>query len=1037
MRVDYQVQNQGKNPNAEHVKTSNSASAHDAGNVTSMSTGGIQLDITGTVKDNAAYGGEKKTAQDIMQDAGQQDAALLSRFRTVMSNFMSSEDYAKLQEEGQNPGAIPPEEMVTMLDRIKVTLAQAGVNVEGFTDEVSMETLKAIAGETSRAMEIAGKLREYDLPDTRENIEAVSAVMDQASRLEELSPAAVKYMVENQLSPTVDNIYRAEHSVGHQGTVQGQGYYREDAGVGYYAKKAETPDWNQLDPQIGLVIEQAGFYRDGDSLEQGRWLVAEGVPLTEETFTALMQVRQAQLPASGEQVMEAAVKALANGRQAKDALLYEMPTLAERSIEIAEAVQNLTAEDVDALLAAGRKINIGNLIEIHNKGSKGAALRPELEMEAVRAKRQLEEIRLMMTAEANLSLLKRGFSIDTSELSQVVEQLKAREEQYHQELFADKKPDEAAQQTALWQESTRRIADLPSMPADVLGGAVSSEDALTLRTLHEEGSSLQEKYRQADKSYEALRTEPRRDMGDSIKEAFRSVDSLLQDIGLEANEANRRAARILGYNSMEITEEAIQKVKEADAAVGRLMDKMTPAATLSLIREGINPLDMPIQQLNEEIDSLQDSMGAGEESYSKFLWKLEKNNEISDQEREAYIGIYRLFRQIDKSDGSVIGSLLQQDARMSLQNLLTASRTRRHGHMDISVDDEFGALHELIGDGKSISAQIEAAFSESGGHEEKSGGERASEQSYYETLVKESLDTMEPGKLKQSGLSGDMSLEEFSWRMREQQDLSDAERAYNKEQYQQFKSAAQAEEAVLQTLANTGQPVTADNIFAMQQLIYHKGELFRSLNEDGEDDDGWQEDMEQAVEQFTDEESAKESYERLVKKAVEKADALMEKPDMSYIDLKAVRLLHKQISLAGSMAKEECYEIPVKAGGRLTAMNVRIVRGGEDGGKAVCTMETEAFGKVKAEFILRESGISGYMTSETDEGVSYFQSRQQDFSRKVKEETGLTGQVSVLKDEGSSHIRPEKEQEAGGSSAKALYKTARAFVVMVSEYAAQ
>ena len=34
-----------------------------------------------------------------------------------------------------------------------------------------------------------------------------------------------------------------------------------------------------------------------------------------------------------------------------------------------------------------------------------------------------------------------------------------------------------------------------------------------------------------------------------------------------------------------------------------------------------------------------------DEKFSEFLWKLEKKNEISEEERDSYIGIYGLFHR--------------------------------------------------------------------------------------------------------------------------------------------------------------------------------------------------------------------------------------------------------------------------------------------------------------------------------------------------------------------------------------------------------
>ena len=53
------------------------------------------------------------------------------------------------------------------------------------------------------------------------------------------------------------------------------------------------------------------------------------------------------------------------------------------------------------------------------------------------AQRKLEEARLSMTAEANLSLIKKGVSIDTEPIERVVELLKQQENKYYGALFGE------------------------------------------------------------------------------------------------------------------------------------------------------------------------------------------------------------------------------------------------------------------------------------------------------------------------------------------------------------------------------------------------------------------------------------------------------------------------------------------------------------------------------------------------------------------------------------------------------------------------
>ena len=94
---------------------------------------------------------------------------------------------------------------------------------------------------------------------------------------------------------------------------------------------------------------------------------------------------------------------------------------------------------------------------------------------------------------------------------------------------------------------------------------------------------------------------------------------------------------------------------------------------------------------------------AGEEKFSKYLWKLEQHQEITSQERDSYIGIYRLLNQIDKTDGAVIGALVNQGAELSMKNLLTAVRTNRNSGINVTVDENFGGVDAVQGQELSIS----------------------------------------------------------------------------------------------------------------------------------------------------------------------------------------------------------------------------------------------------------------------------------------------------------------------------------------------
>ena len=111
---------------------------------------------------------------------------------------------------------------------------------------------------------------------------------------------------------------------------------------------------------------------------------------------------------------------------------------------------------------------------------------------------------------------------------------------------------------------------------------------------------------QADASY-----------GDSIQKAFASVPNLLKELGMEDTNANERAVRILGYNGMEITEENVLSVKEYDTVLNRVIDNMKPSTVLEMIRQGDNPLDTSINELDSKLTAINASKDlSSEEKYS-------------------------------------------------------------------------------------------------------------------------------------------------------------------------------------------------------------------------------------------------------------------------------------------------------------------------------------------------------------------------------------------------------------------------------------
>lgn len=990
--------NNNTNQNVDRVTTS----YQDTRMTRSSQTDIFALDISGTVMDNNAYKGQGKTAEEVMQDAGQVDIAVQRDYMTVMSNSMSTEDFNQMMKDGYQPGDMEIEEVVTIVDKIKAELMKSGTQVAGYTDQIDAETLKEITGSEAFAQELCKQFEAHDVPVTEENVQDAKKAYDKTAAVQEITEGAAKYMVENHMEPTIDSIYRADFSSTADGSRQGKGYYA-DGVSGYYAKKADEFNWQQLQPQMEKVIEQAGLEVNEETLSDAKWLVEKGIPLTPEATWSYHQISTMTFPQEMEDVLSAIAAAISDGKKAGEANLADGRSNLEKAADYVEEFAQISDEAVDKTVAEGKELTLANLKVAEQSVSKAtmtANVNVTENLANITARRQLEEVRLMMTIEANYKLISSGYSIDTTELEQLVESLKQIEANQNQLLFGETDVNKAAEKAALYTETRSKIEEIPYLPVAIAGRFKATDEDFTLNQVHIGGTALKNAYEQAQEKYETLMTAPRADMGDSIRKAFRNVDDILQDMDLELTEENRRAVRILGYNSMELSEENIQAVKESELELRRVIEKMTPAATLQAIRDGKNPLEMSMAQLNEYLDSTQYSKEQETEKYSKFLYKLEKNNEISEEERNAYIGIYRMLRQIEKTDDAVVGTLLNNGTELSFKNLLSAVRSNKKHGMDYTVDDSFGGMESVLRNA-SIIEQIESGFS-----------------AYAQNLAGETADNMAAF------------------------DEPAMEAEYLNEQLQEYRQASEVDDSVVNELLNNRQPVTTNNLLAADMLMNSKGFLYRKLNEftKSADKDKVKDAVSHLQEAMVDKESMQEAYEELQKVYEEVLDEAQTDSSNGYLDLKTIQSCKKQLTLAGNLAQEENYQVPVEINGETTAIHLKVLHGNDESGKVKATLETESYGKVAAQFSVQNGKVSGYIACNTTEGTKALQNKEEQLQLELKKQVESLvqnklelGSIGVMQNKELDLNSFEAAESSGDTTVQTadLYQIAKAFITVI------
>ncbi len=981
MRISFEQQ---RMPETERTARQKSQAAESAR--TEAVPGAVFTEGTGMENMMGNAGEKGKSMLQIQQDAQTADVDAQQNYMTVLSHNMSEEDYARLQEEGFDYGSMDPAEAVTIVDKIKAELARSGQDIEGYTDDLDQEELAAALGSQALAAAVADSFRQMDIPMTKENLDMVAKAWNMAQELRPMGDGSRRYLIDNGMEARIWDLYLAQNSGADAASGSGPRFYAQEVG-GYYTPSGSGEAG--LETQIDRLLERSGREATKENRENAAWLLDRGLPLTEENLDRLEELQQVELPVTQEAFARAAATAIAEGENPIHATL---PPAQENLYQKAARVAAYYQGD------AAWEATLGD----------------------VSARRQLEEIRLRMTAEVNVKLLKSGFAIDTAPMEELVEALKQAERQLAEQYFPEDSG--AVEKYRDYQAVNHVVADLPGLPARTLGTFLEAGQDPSLEAFHSQGKRDQESYEKASASYETLMTAPRSDMGDSLKKAFANVDDILRDLGLEPVEENRRAVRILAYNRMELNLENIERVQQADRQVQEVVEKMTPAATLKMIRDGINPLEKSFGELEAYFDSLPQKYLEESESYSRFLYSLEQNKAVTEEERESYIGIYRLLRQIEKSDGAAVGTLVNTQAEIHFANLLSAVRTGKVRSLDQKATDALGTVSELVRKGETIPEQIARAF-------------RGTAASFAADLMAE--------------VQPEQTAEADTWKA-----------YYGEELAQMQEAVAQADSQCMAMLQRGELPANADHVMAAVALQTGTGNLFAPGVGGARTDGSATQDRSLRENVAETPYPSEELPEKLVSRAGADGSRLWEMLDSreefvqaygtftavsmriqeentfsgvnNSLDVRGMQLFHKQLTVAGSLARQEEYFIPMYIGETLTRVHLTLDRGGDQKGSVSIGVQMAQGGRAEARISLQEGRLTAIFSGQSQEEVMKLQKIADTF----KEEAGKSWTVDaihVVASTNTAAVTGTGQTEGTRTENAQLYRVAKIFLQAVQQ----
>lgn len=896
-----------------------------------------------TAATDNTYEGLLKEADDVKsQIMASASGAKLSLKALMMK--LSGADAVKLDEDGFNLTDATPDDMVNIIEKIKIELAMHSDDYVNYGTAVSKDKIESVTGSAATAASVESRMQGADIAVNDESVAEVKGALEKSSELKPLSENTKNYMVANGIEPSIAGIYQAQAATSSSISADG-------ITIGKYANAISDADFEALRPGIEKIIASAGLEVNDKTLADARAFIDAQIPVTKENLEYKAQLDLIgidMIQADSDEMLNKILDNMKLGGKAENTLVTGSPIDDIRTAldtinraEYADAANVVSKGETFTIASlkleidarsfsieySAASVSTGNS-EVRNQAS-------DVHQAADKAYDTLVTARVLMSANASIYLVKNNISI----LTTPVEELNSMLMEYEQ---ADGMYAEAQIAYTDVLEARKALNEIVRNPARVFASM----------------------FDKMNETYEAVGTQIRGDLGDSLKKAVQgSADDIIRELGLEGTDEDKEAIKVLAANNMDMTRENVETVKSVNAMINNLIKNMKPETVLNMIKDGVNPMNASIEEVNEYLTEANDKASKdNEEKFSKFLYKLDRTNGITKEQRKQFIGIYQMMNIFTKDAGVAAGALIKQGAEVTMNNLMTAYNSRKHYDMDTVIDENTG-MAEVSG----IANYYSALFMANGG-------------------------LVTPNTLKNvdnsSGI-GEQSVEMFIEQLEDNYDAA-AEEQYYEEYLKEQQAAVQAGADILRQIRNADIEINSGNIQAVKAFL-ESGQFpdirgiktTRDYARDSIEKIGHKEKLSLMYEEMKDE------TEEELQEVLSKAGDLDTQIDVNYEGFLDLRLKDRTIGYIKNLALRHDYRIPyITDSGSTGMLKLTLVQDDDNKGRISVNMLSSVLGKVSVEAKADRDSLGMYIVSDTavsDEGSQLLD----DMEETLKEEFGF------------------------------------------------
>lgn len=527
------------------------------------------------------------------------------------------------------------------------------------------------------------KLAENNVKITEKNIEALESVILKTTKIENLSDSSLSNILSNETNFTLENVYRNN-----------------------YISKTNDTSVNladeiikDLESDIKKTLENENLEVTNKILKESNFLVKNNIPLSKVNLNKLKFLKNFKATENLEDIMDKAANNIKKDINVSEINLLDImnrantENLTNEYNQIINMIPNIKDQNIIDVVRNNNAITLNN-IRLSTEGQKTNS-NYDSKTDISNIKLQLATLQSKLTHEAANRLANKNISINTIPLKNAITTLQELEKENYSKNLKLMQVEETSKNIDSMYNLFDTLKNFNKINDRVFSDIFSKKTDFTIKGID---NSLKSNINLD--SYNTFATMPSTKHKDSFSKVKEQFVDLLNNMGIKPTKQNIKAATILSKNNLDVNNDSITQIKLIDSKINEISNKLLPNIAATIIREGLNPMDLHVDQVLNYIEKYKDTYSeTTSDKISNHILEMDKKKNIDETTRKSMIAIYRMLNTIKNNESVSLGVAIKNNSNLTLGNLLEASKyySKTKGKeeaINIKLDNNFGELKE-------------------------------------------------------------------------------------------------------------------------------------------------------------------------------------------------------------------------------------------------------------------------------------------------------------------------------------------------------